>query len=315
MVVRLNTVAAMPWRRRHVLRRWLQPRTIATGLMLGTLHLLAVTSEAVAAGAEEFNSSAHVLRDGAIMAYVHRPAARGHSTLVLIPETHGDRHQFLGPLVDGQPSTLGVVIVESRGQGSSWPPPDDSKASIEEYASDVLEVVERLQLQSWYVGGHSLGGMQAIEIAGRRPAGLKGVISLEGWTHFEVQAAAFGGLPPRTDAQRAADRLDREERYARLRWTPDEYQRLVTMWRRWTGGEAILRDLRHPLLSVWGDRGMTVRPSRETLRLPGAPVCELVWIEGADHYVTRLPHAPVTGAAIARFIARVEAAGTPPSKP
>lgn len=315
MVVSLNTAEAIHRRRLLVLRRWIQPgAAIATGLMFGSVHLSSAAEQSATGDAQGFVSTAHVLRDGATLAYVHRPTPPGTATLVLIPETHGDRQQFLGPLVDQLPATLGVVIVESRGQGSSWPPPDESKASIEEYATDVLEVVGRLQLRSWYVGGHSLGGMQAIEIAGRRPAELKGVISLEGWTHHEVQAEAFGGLPPRTEEQRAADRVYREERYARLRWTPEEYQRLVSMWRRWTRGEAILRDLPHPILSVWGDRGMPARPTREVLRLPAAPSCELVWIEGADHYITRPPHAAVTGAAIARFIARVEAGiGSPPS--
>lgn len=231
--------------------------------------------------------------------------------MVLIPETHGDRHQFLGPLVDALPRRLGVVVVESRGQGRSWPPPAPATASIEAYATDVLEVVAALAPAAWYVGGHSLGGMQAIEIAGRRPQGLRGVISLEGWSHHEVQAAAFGAVPPRTPAQREADRAYREQRYARLRWTPEEYERLVTMWRRWTSGEEILARREYPVLSVWGDRGLAARPDRKTLRLPEGETCELLWIPGADHYVTRMPHAPVVGAAIAHFIERTEAARKP----
>jgi pimeloyl-ACP methyl ester carboxylesterase len=254
----------------------------------------------------DFQPGAHVLRDGAIMAYVRRAASDGHPTLVLIPETHGDRHQFLGPLVDAMPCGLGVVVVESRGQGRSWPPPDASKASIEEYASDVLEVVTALELSAWYVGGHSLGGMQAIEIAGRRPAGLRGVIALEGWPHHRVQAEAFGGLPPRTPEQREADRSFREERYARQRWTPEEYDRLVTMWRRWSAGEEILRRREYPVLSVWGDRGLAARPDRTVLGLPEGDSCRVVWIPGADHYVTRPTYAAAVGSAIARFIEDVE---------
>ena len=279
---------------------------MAAALLLGSTQLMAGASNNTGTHTEAFKSSAHVLRDGALMAYIHRLAAPGRSTLVLISETHGDRQQFLGPLVGELPTSLGVVIVESRGQGRSWPPPDLNQASIEAYASDVLEVVEHLQLRSWFAGGHSLGGMQAIEIAGRKPAGLRGIISLEGWTHHEVQAAAFGGLPARKESQRAADRKYREERYARLRWTPEEYQRLVGMWRQWTTGDRILQELSYPLLSIWGDRGMTVRPSRAALRLPEERVCELIWIEGADHYITHPAHAAKVGEAIARFVARVE---------
>jgi pimeloyl-ACP methyl ester carboxylesterase len=281
-------------------------RVVPIGRLLGSLLMFSVASANPSVGAERFQADARVLRDGALMSYLHRPAEPGQSTLVLIPETHGDRFQFLGPLVEALPAGQGLVIVESRGQGRSWPPPDAAQASIEEYATDVLEVVAHLDLKAWYVGGHSLGGMQAIEIAGRSPAGLRGVISLEGWTHHEVQAAAFAGAPARTAEQRQADQLYREERYARLRWTEEEYRRLVSIWRRWTTGEAILRTNRLPLLSVWGDRGLAVRPDRETLRLPPEDGCELVWIEGSDHYVTRGPHAAAVGQAIARFIARIE---------
>ena len=46
---------------------------------------------------------------------------------------------------------------------------------------------------SWFAGGHSIGGMIAIELAGQRPLELDGVISIEGWTHHEVLSQAFSG--------------------------------------------------------------------------------------------------------------------------
>src|ERR1043166_197920 len=114
-----------------------------------------------------------MLSDGAKLAYYVRAAASGRPTLVLVPETHGDRSQFFERMfLEPLPADLGLVIVESRGQGRSWPPPSLREASIERYASDALEVVAAANLASWYIGGHSLGGMIAVEIAGRRPAGL-----------------------------------------------------------------------------------------------------------------------------------------------
>ncbi|MSU48286.1 MAG: alpha/beta hydrolase [Opitutus sp.] len=246
-----------------------------------------------------------VLGDGAILAYYVRPGAAGQPMLVLVPETHGDRSQFFEPsFLEKLPVSLGLVVIESRGQGRSWPPPTPAQAKIERYASDVLEVVGVLRPPAWFVGGHSLGGMIAIEIAGRKPAGLRGVIALEGWAHSRVQRAAFPEITPRTEAQRVDARAQREERYRTQRWSADEVAALGQAWTKWTGGETILRETTYPVLSVWGDRGRAVRPSREELLLPDRSNVDLVWIAGSDHYVTDPPYAAEVGAAIAAFVAR-----------
>src|SRR5687768_7834456 len=85
----------------------------------------------------QFAIRSHVLSDGTILACYVRAAAAGRPTLVLVPETHGDRSQFIERLfLENLPADLGVVIVESRGQGRSWPPPAPAQATIERYASD-----------------------------------------------------------------------------------------------------------------------------------------------------------------------------------
>lgn len=258
-------------------------------------------------GHPDFAIRSHVLSDGALLAYYVRGDVRQRAPLVLVPETHGDRSQFyeqsfLGAL----PADLPVVIVESRGQGRSWPPPAPAQATIERYASDVLEIVTQLRPTAWYIGGHSLGGMIALEIAGRRPPGLRGVITLEGWAHSRVQREAF---PPvtRTAAQQADARAQREERYRSQRWSPEEFAALGKAWTSWTKGEAILREIEYPLLSVWGDRGLAPRPTRTQLLLPEKRNLELTWIAGSDHYVTDPPQAAATGAAVSRFVQQVEA--------
>ncbi|MSU22424.1 MAG: alpha/beta fold hydrolase [Opitutus sp.] len=254
-----------------------------------------------------FSLRAHALADGAILASYARPGAAAQSTLVLVPETHGDRTQFQEPsFLENLPADLPVVIIESRGQGRSWPPPAPAQATIERYASDVLEVVAQHGLTNWIIGGHSLGGMIAIEIAGRRPAGLRGVVALEGWTHSRVQRQAFPAAA-RTDAQAADARAQREERYRSQRWTPEEAAALPRAWTEWESGERILRETHLPVLSVWGDRGQ-LRPTRAQLLLPERANIELSWIAGADHYVVDAPHAAETARAISRFVARVAAA-------
>lgn len=252
-----------------------------------------------------FQRNAVILPDGAVIAWYLKSGTG--PTLVLVPETHGDRTQFQEPgFLRALDPACGVLIVESRGQGRSWPPPAAADASIERYASDVLAVVAQARLSAWYIGGHSLGGMIALEIAGRKPAGLRGVIALEGWVHARVQREAFSSSAVTTSEQRDEARRQREERYRSQRWTPEEAASLVRIWSRWEDGERIVRELRYPLLSVWGDRGAP-RPSREKLLLPAAPHIEVRWIAGSDHYVTDPPHAAEVGREIGGFIARVEA--------
>jgi arylsulfatase A-like enzyme/pimeloyl-ACP methyl ester carboxylesterase len=254
----------------------------------------------------DFSNRALVLADGAVLAYGVRTGAVGRPTLVLIPETHGDRSQFFEPgFLANLPADLTLVVVESRGQGRSWPPPSPVQASIERYASDVLEVVAQLQPADWFVGGHSLGGMIALEVAGRRPAGLRGVIALEGWVHARVQRSAFPETSPPTDAERAEARRQREERHRSQRWTPEEVAALGRMWTAWESGEAILRDLPYPVLSVWGDRGRAERPGRAALLMPDRPDVRLHWIAGADHYVTDPPFAAGVARAMAAFVGEV----------
>jgi hypothetical protein len=88
----------------------------------------------------DFATRALKLPDGATLAYYER-AGTG-PTLVLVPETHGDRTQFYEPSFLAQlDPKLRLLIVESRGQGRSWPPPTAAQASIEQYADDVLAAV------------------------------------------------------------------------------------------------------------------------------------------------------------------------------
>ena len=259
-----------------------------------------------------FSIRSHAVTDGALLAYYVRGDVQRGSTLVLVPETHGDRSQFYErAFLDALPADLPLVVIESRGQGRSWPPPAPGQATIERYGSDVLEIVASLRLPSWYIGGHSLGGMIALEIAGRRPANLRGVIALEGWVHSRVQREAFPTVA-RTEAQQVDARAQREERYRTQRWSAEEYAGLGKAWTSWQRGEAIVRECELPLLSVWGDRGMkpAERPGRDKLLLPEKRNVEVVWISGSDHYVTDPSFAGATAAAVSRFIGRIEASPT-----
>lgn len=258
----------------------------------------------------EFVFHALPLRDGAILAYYVREGSG--PTLVLIPETNGDRTQYYSDeFLKNIGAVWRLVIIETRGQGRSWPPPTPEQATIEHYAGDVMEVVQSLDLKTWYVGGHSLGGMISLEVASLRPPGLRGVISLEGWVNSRVPEQAFPRQPVWSESQRVEARRQREARYLSHRWTADEYASLTSMWRRWTRGEQIVDATELPILAVFGDRDLSPRPDRSLLLLPNKPSIEVVWIPHSSHYVTSPRFAAVTAAAIARFVNRIDALHAP----
>lgn len=199
-------------------------------------------------------------------------------TLVLVPGSWGDRHVYDETLKHLNPS-LKIVIVEMRGHGGSWPPTLDG--SMELFADDVLRVTDALKLNRFFVGGHSIGGMIAVELAGRRPEAIAGSISIEGWTHHQVQREAFGRITgttrtPEQEAVRLAARARVLDRF-----TDEQRSSFATVWRRWDG-LPILESTNVPVLELWGDRDHPV-PDRAVMRIPDRDNIELVWIRGASH--------------------------------
>lgn len=208
-------------------------------------------------------------------------------TLVLIPGS------FNGPEVFDEfkrhCNRLPIRMVEL--------PLREPNPTVEGFADHVLRSIGHLE--RFYVGGHSIGGMVAVEIAGRAPKGLLGVISMEGWTHHEVQAQAFDGdkTTTLTPAQVALREAMRQRILSTI--TPEEARVFASAWRKWNG-LPILQTTHIPVLEIWGDRARP-RPSRAQLRIPERDNIELAWIAGSPHQV--LIHSPrETAEAVNRFL-------------
>lgn len=236
-------------------------------------------------------------------------SARGGSEgpLVLIPGSFDDRRVF-APLIERLGDGMAVCVVELPGHGRSWPPTVDG--SIERFAEQVVGVLERLYDRPVCVGGHSIGGMVAIQVAGSAPQWVAGVISLEGWTSHRAARAAFGG--DMTGTLSARQEADRQARRARVtgRWSADQVSRFARIWRRWDGGP-ILAATRLPVLEIYGDRGRAA-PTREALGIPARGNIDLQVIAGVSHYVhVERPHE--VALACRRFLASV--AATSPAQP
>jgi len=231
--------------------------------MLWSACLLATLA---AAGFERF----HVEQGATRISYLVREG-RG-VPLVLMPGSFVDA-RYLDGLVERLANP--ITIVELPGHGESGPPPENG--TMASLADAVLGVIHQRKLHRYVLGGHSIGGMIAKEIAGRRPPGLVAILSLEGWPHhtssaaFPVNPALAGDVAARKQALR--DSVLR-------RWTSAQRAAFARIWREWDGRAL---PIGVPVLELWGDRGQAAPPARERLQIPARPNVQLVWIHGAGH--------------------------------
>ena len=252
-------------------------------------------SQACAATLPHF-SRYGVAVDGAEISYLRRPGAG--PVLVLIPGSLVGADDF-AEVVQALDARLSIVIVELRGHGESWPPPRGG--TIEQFASDVLAAVDHAGVKRFYAGGHSIGGMIAIEIAGRRPDAILGVIAMEGWTHYSVAQDAFGGQNDLTLSVEQQARKTKLREPVTSRWTKEQIAEFTSIWRKWNGYE-ILRTTPVPVLELWGDRRRP-QPSLAQMKIPDRPNIEVQWIRGVSHYLP-IESPREAGEAVNRFIER-----------
>jgi pimeloyl-ACP methyl ester carboxylesterase len=157
--------------------------------------------------------------------------------LILIPGSFNCSDQWKAA-VQGLDRDLTLVLVEVRGHGQSWPPP--ANGSIEQFAQDVLRIADAEKIERFYVGGHSIGGMIALEIGRVSPRRILGILSLEGWTHHQAHANAFPNenkyqRRPEHERQRLAER----ESGAGKR-SDEQRKAFATIWRKWDGREFLV---------------------------------------------------------------------------
>ena len=254
--------------------------------------MLVAAPVAAQLGPEFVRASAPV--PGAEISYLVRNASG--PALVLIPGSLVGAEDWSG-VVAGLDPRIKVVLIELRGHGQSWPPPEHG--TIPQFAQDVLAAVKHAGLERFYLGGHSIGGMVAIEAAQQFPQRLEGVIAIEGWTHFSVAVDAFQQQNDKTlsPAQRA--RLAELRAPVMTRWKPEQIKDFQQIWHHWNG-YAILEKTPLPVLEVWGDRNRPI-PSRQLMKIPDRPNISMIWIHGASHFLP-LERPAEVAAAINGFI-------------
>jgi pimeloyl-ACP methyl ester carboxylesterase len=223
-----------------------------------------------------FTSIEHRLSDGREL--TSRSRSGKGPVLILIPGTWGDLQDWM-PLITRLPVDRAITVIELFWQGERSFPYGSLEMPV--LADAVLDVIAELKPGPFVIGGISLGGMLAVEIAGRNPADLAGAIPMEGWTHHSVVQTAFNGLvrtPLEPDQEK--QRLTRRQR--RMAHLSEEQQSAIrTIWRKWNGTDA-LRNSKVPILHIWGDRNRP-RPGLDALQIPNRPNITIRWIAGSSH--------------------------------
>jgi pimeloyl-ACP methyl ester carboxylesterase len=161
-------------------------------------------------------------RDGVQLAYEH--VGSGLPPLLLIHGAFADRSAY-DRQVERFASGHEIVRVDLRGHGESDPAP--GPYSVSGFADDVAFTARALGLRRCVVVGHSLGGLVAVEMAGRHRDVVGAVVTLDspslipGWTDRfahpiddEMEGADFREVLERflRDAQHPADDLERWNR-------------------------------------------------------------------------------------------------------
>jgi len=241
--------------------------------------------------------------DEGVVSYLHR-AGTGPA-LVLIPGSFSDAHQW-DEMIPDLPVSWRLVLVDLRGHGHSWPPPGNG--SIEQFGRDVAAVADQVGIRRFYAGGHSIGGMVALELGRAFPDRIQGIVSMEGWTHHQVIPEAFSGAVSSTLSAEQENRRLADRRRVTGGWTDEQRRSFAQIYKRWDGSE-FLRNTPLPVLEIYGDRGKP-RPPLTALRIPGRRNIEVQWLAGASHNMTiEWPH-EVAGL-IVRFIAAFDSTARP----
>lgn len=214
--------------------------------------------------------------EGARLSCYRRPG--NGPSLLLMPGTFSDARNYVLAVQSLDPS-FEVLILESRGIGGSWPPPETS--SIEACAADAIAVLDSLGVDRCFVGGHSLGGMIALELGRQIPERVRGVISVEGWTNSQAAVDAFQSDMKSTLSEAQLAEMERYRADVLRLWTPEQRSMFGSIWKKWDGAE-FLKTTSLPVLELYGDRSKP-RPAQELLGIPQRDNIEFVWFAGASH--------------------------------
>ena len=160
-----------------------------------------------------------------------------------------------------------VVAPDQRGHGRSDPAPDYDRAG---YVADAAHVIEALGLAPAVVLGHSLGGVNAYQLAARRPELVRAVIVEDAPAELPVRPDIEAWPAPPAAVRGAGDRAGGDEPLA------------AAAGRRPLGG---LARQPHPVLLLHGLESDTLPTAQAREMARRRPNTRLVEFPGAGHTI------------------------------
>ena len=202
---------------------------------------------------------------------------------------HGGILTFEGSFGDVLPwLTVGRRVIGVELQGHGRTPDTGRPMSIDRFADDVAELLDRLGIERADLWGFSLGALTATGVAVRHPAKVRRLVLAA------VNIRSDGYHPEITAPEQDDPRLPTEEEFAAWRAAyesvapnPDDFipflermQPVVHDWRGWTADE--IRSITAPTFLVIGDRDF-VRLDHAAEMLDLFADCRLAVLPGTRH--------------------------------
>ncbi|PST21940.1 alpha/beta hydrolase [Mesorhizobium plurifarium] len=199
-----------------------------------------------------------------------------------------------------------VVLVDSRGHGRSTR--DGRPYSYELMASDVLAVMDMLQLQKFAVVGWSDGACIGLVLASEAPSRVAGVFFFA--CNMDPSGVKEFEATPVIDRCFARHRKD----YVELSATPDEFDDFVSAVSEMmkTQPDYSARDLggiRVPVAIVQAEKDEFIKRDHAAYLARSIPAAELIPLRGVSHFAP-LQRPDVFNGAMLAFLGRILPAGT-----
>lgn len=114
---------------------------------------------------------------GGVTVHLRDEGPKDAPAIMLLHGSNGDLHTWQ-PWVEALTDRYRVIRFDQIGHGLTGPDPR-ADYGRENYAEDVREVADKLGLQTFILGGHSMGGKHALTFAANYPERLRGLILVD----------------------------------------------------------------------------------------------------------------------------------------
>lgn len=234
--------------------------------------------------------------------------------LVLLHGAYGTIDMW-GPILSALAANRRVIAVELQGHGRTAD--IDRPLRYEQLADDVAGLMAQLGIAQADVGGYSLGGAVALQVAMRHPDLVRKLVAISGGYRSDgMYPEVLAGIQTITPETFAGTPM--EEAYLRVAPNPNDWPTLIEKLKEldaqpFAWSEDAIRAIPAPALVVSGDADV-VRPEHSVALLhllgggvpgdlTGLPKAQLAILPGTTHIGLVLDRAPLLLSVVEPFLA------------